>query len=111
MPLSPKDERVMALISAYDEEPRKHNIYADARYQRFLATPRVHGRGEPGGPVEDPEPFIPVGESELVDGIPPAPEPEKPKRKRKPARKADMPARDRDAVNLARYARKLRGEP
>jgi hypothetical protein len=78
--------------------------------QEYLAHLESTIRGKPGRPVEDPEPFIPVEASELVDGPVVAPPPETPKRKRKAPRKADMPARDRDAVNLASFARKLKGE-
>jgi hypothetical protein len=100
----------LALISAYDDEPRNHNLYADARYQRYLAHLESTVRGEPGEPVANPEPFIVQERSELVDGLVVAPAPEKPKRKRKPARKADMPTLDRDSVNLASFARKVKGQ-
>jgi hypothetical protein len=96
----------MALISAHpDDEPRNHNLYADARYQRFLAHLESTVRGEPGGPVTEPEPFIPVGETELVDGIPPAPEPPRPPRRKRPKRRPvpeDFPTGDRELKALAR---------
>jgi hypothetical protein len=58
----------MALIGAYDDEPHRSNIYADAGYQRYLAFLESQVRGKPGMPVENPEPFQPVGAAELVDG-------------------------------------------
>jgi hypothetical protein len=67
-------------------------------------------RGTPGGPVENAEPFRVREAAELVDGPVVAPPPDEPRRKRKPVRKADMPAVDRDAVSLARFARKLKGQ-
>jgi hypothetical protein len=103
----------MALISGvYDDGPRNHNLYADARYQRFLAHLESLVDGEPGRPRATPESFEPVEAQELIDGPAIAPPPEKPRkqRKRKPPRRADMPARDPDSVNLAKYVRKLTGQ-
>jgi hypothetical protein len=100
----------MALIGAYDDEPRNQNRFCQPGVQRYLAWLETQIRGVPGGPVENPEPFIVREASELVDGPVVAPEPERPKRKRKPVREADLPAPDRDSVNLARFARKLKGQ-
>jgi hypothetical protein len=100
----------LALIGAYDEEPRKQNIYADVRYQRYLAHLESTVVGEPGRPRAIPEPYQePPEAGELLDGpVAPSETPGR-QRKRKPVRKADMLALDRDAVNLARYARKITG--
>lgn len=101
----------MALIGAYDDEPHRSNIYADAGYQRYLAFLESQVRGKPGMPVENPEPFQPVGAAELVDGPVVAPEPGRPKgrRRRKQVRPQDIEPRGN--TDLARYARKLKGEP
>jgi hypothetical protein len=99
----------LALIGAYDEEPRKQNPNCRPGVQRYLAYLETTVDGEPGIPRAHRESFEPVESVELVDGPVVAPPPEKPARKRKPARKADMPAPDRDSANLARYARKITG--
>ena len=99
----------MALIDGYGE-PRNQNRFCAPGVQRYLEFLQSTVRGEPGRPVADPAPYrLPPEASELVDGVPPEPKPER-SRKRKPARTLG-PALDRDSVNLARYARKLRGEP
>jgi hypothetical protein len=103
----------MALISGVaDDEPRKQNRNCLPGVQRYLAHLESTVVGEPGRPRAIPEPFEPVEAQELIDGPAVAPPPERPRkqRKRKSVRKADMPARDSDSVNLAKYVRKLKGQ-
>jgi hypothetical protein len=97
----------MALIGAYDDDRRRDSdCRMDRGYQRYLKWLETQERAIP-------DPFEIRERAELVDGPVAAPPPPKPRkhRKRKPARRADMPARDSDSINLAKYARKLRGEP
>jgi hypothetical protein len=100
----------MALIGAYDDDGNRHRNSAPS-WQRYLEHLESTVRGEPGRPRVNPEPFQVREESELVDGPVVAPPPPRSKRKGKAPLKADMPAPDRDAVNLKAYARRLKGEP
>ena len=102
------EKQVVALIGAYDDEPRGQNPNCRPGVQAYLKFLEIQVRGTPGMPVENPEPFKPVEAVELVDGTAPAPKLEKPKRKRR--RVKLEPALDRDSANLARFARKLKGE-
>jgi hypothetical protein len=78
--------------------------------QEYLAFLQSTVRGTPGRPRVNPEPYqLPPEASELVDGIAPAPEPEKPTRRRKQVKPQDLELRGN--TDLARYARKLKGEP
>jgi hypothetical protein len=101
----------MALIDGGNEPASRLHPNCRRGLQEFYAYLESQVRGEPGGPVQSPEPFQVREEAELVDGPVQAPPPEKPRkhRKRKPPRKADMPAPDRDAITLAKYARTLTG--
>ena len=97
----------MALIDSASTNPGPGDWRMSRAYQQYLALLERIQRE----PVSEPEPFVPVESFELIDGPAPAPKPEKAKlRKRRRARKADLPSPDADAMNLKRYARKLRGE-
>jgi hypothetical protein len=76
--------------------------WMDAGYQRWLARLEVDG---------EPEPFQVREEFELVDGPPPSPKPKlTPKPRKRRTVKPEEQASDRDSVNLARFARKLKGQ-
>jgi hypothetical protein len=98
----------VALIDGHGE-PRNSNPNCLRGVQRYLSYLETQVRGTPGMPVENPEPFQVIEAFELVDGPVVAAEPEKPKRKRRKVK--PEPALDRDSVNLARFARRLKGEP
>lgn len=92
----------MALITASPEE--NLGPPSNAAWQRYLAFLDSTVVGEPGRPRAIPEPFEPVGETELVDGPVVAPESPKPPRKRSKHRPVpeDFPTGDRDLKLLAR---------
>jgi hypothetical protein len=95
----------MALISGvYDDEPRNHNLCADARYQRFLEHLESKVVGEPGRPRAIPEPFEPVEAMELVDGpvVAPVPPPKPPRRPKRGQVAEEFPTGDRELKALAR---------
>ena len=99
----------MALIGAYDDEPRGQNPNCRPGVQAYLAFLATQVRGEPGRPRVNAEPFEPVEALELVDGVHPEPEP--PKRRRKPrnmqrASHLEEPTPDKE---LRLLARKLTG--
>jgi hypothetical protein len=97
----------MALIGAYDSDSNRNPTFAE--WQRYLAYLETLVDGEPGRPRATPEPFEPVEAFELVDGPVVAPPPEKPKRRRRAVKPRDLEPRGN--TDLARYARKLKGEP
>jgi hypothetical protein len=89
----------MALISMHDDGPPEDYRMSRA-WQQYLASLERK---------TTPEPFVPRGETELVDGPVRAPKPERPKRPKRKQVKLE-PVVDRERVSLQKYARKLKGE-
>jgi hypothetical protein len=93
--------------SMFQSGPSFREIRAEQEYLAWLQT---QVRGEPGRPRVSPEPLIVREASELIDSpttTPPVPE--RSKRRRKAVKPQDLePSGNTD---LARYARKLKGEP